>query len=272
VKKAQERLMAAEVGFQTHPFPLWRAIVADGYRVAREKSYIHGLFEIDVTEARHRIRDYEARTGTDFSFTAFLIGCIALAVDENKPVQALRHGRHLIVFDDVDVNVQVEHDVNGVKVVSTHIIRAANRKSAHEIHDEIRAAQREKASERNPLGWLPRWVIWLLRLPGPIRRRLLRHVLANPFLIRQMGGTIDVTAIGMFAKGGGWGIPIANHSLMVTVGGIDQQVRYVDGQLCVRELLSITLTIDHNIVDGAPAARFAARLKALIEAAHGLDN
>ena len=161
-----------------------------------------------MTEARRRIHDYEARTGGDFSFTAFLIGCIALAVDENKSVQALRQGRRLVVFDDVDVNMQVEHDVDGEKMVSTHIVRAANRKSAREIHDEIRAAQRKKISSENPLVWLPGWVVVILRMPGFIRRQLLRRVLDNPFIIRQVGGTINVTAIGMFAKGGGWGIPI----------------------------------------------------------------
>jgi pyruvate/2-oxoglutarate dehydrogenase complex dihydrolipoamide acyltransferase (E2) component len=33
----------------------------------------------------------------------------------------------------------------------------------------------------------------------------------------------------------------------------------------VREYLSLTLSMDHDLIDGAPAARFAARLKELIE-------
>jgi len=111
----------------------------------------------------------------------------------------------------------------------------------------------------------------ILRMPGFIRRQLLRRVLDNPFIIRQVGGTIDVTAIGMFTKGGGWGIPIHNHSLMVTVGGIDQKVRQLEGQFCVREMLSLTLSLDHDIIDGSPAARFASRLKALVESASGLE-
>jgi hypothetical protein len=36
-------------------------------------------------------------------------------------------------------------------------------------------------------------------------------------------------------------------------------------------MLSLTLSLDHNVIDGAPAARFASRLKTLIEAAYGLD-
>jgi pyruvate/2-oxoglutarate dehydrogenase complex dihydrolipoamide acyltransferase (E2) component len=57
---------------------------------------------------------------------------------------------------------------------------------------------------------------------------------------------------------------------MVVVGGISTQPRLVDGQLQDRQFLHVTLTFDHDIVDGAPAARFAARLSELIEAADGL--
>lgn len=257
--------------YETRPYSPWRAIMADALRVAGEKNYIYGLIEVDVTEARRRIHDYEAHTGGDFSFTAFLIGCVAQAVDENRNVQAMRQGRRLIVFDDVDVNIQVEHDIDGQKIVSAHNIRAANRKSARDIHDEIRAAQREKISAEAPVAGMPRWVSLFVRLPGFLRRWLIRWMLGNPFMLRQFRGTVDLTAVGMVAKGGGWGIPIAATPLTVAVGGIEAKVKPVDGEICIREMLSITLGFDHDVLDGAPAARFASRMKALIEAAHGLE-
>jgi pyruvate/2-oxoglutarate dehydrogenase complex dihydrolipoamide acyltransferase (E2) component len=74
----------------------------------------------------------------------------------------------------------------------------------------------------------------------------------------------------MFGSGGGWGIPIAPPTLMVTVGGISTQPRLVDGELCNREFLSVTLSFDHDVVDGAPAARFSRRLAELVESADGL--
>ncbi|HRO91391.1 MAG TPA: 2-oxo acid dehydrogenase subunit E2, partial [Promineifilum sp.] len=37
-----------------------------------------------------------------------------------------------------------------------------------------------------------------------------------------------------------------------------------------REYLSVTLSFDHDIVDGAPAARFGGRLRGLIEGGDGL--
>jgi pyruvate/2-oxoglutarate dehydrogenase complex dihydrolipoamide acyltransferase (E2) component len=48
--------------------------------------------------------------------------------------------------------------------------------------------------------------------------------------------------------------------------------KVVDDQVAVRDVLDMTLTIDHNVVDGAPAARFAARLRELIERAAVLST
>jgi hypothetical protein len=59
---------------------------------------------------------------------------------------------------------------------------------------------------------------------------------------------------------------------MVTVGGIATRPRYVDGELQPREVLALTISVDHGIVDGAPAARFAGRLAELIENADGLSQ
>ena len=67
---------------------------------------------------------------------------LAKAVDEHKAVQACRKGsKHLILFEDVDVYLPIEHDVAGQKQVMLSIIRAANRKTVREIYREIRAAQ-----------------------------------------------------------------------------------------------------------------------------------
>jgi pyruvate/2-oxoglutarate dehydrogenase complex dihydrolipoamide acyltransferase (E2) component len=52
---------------------------------------------------------------------------------------------------------------------------------------------------------------------------------------------------------------------MITVGGIATKRRYVDGNLEPRELLEITISVDHGIVDGATAARLTRRLAGLLE-------
>jgi len=56
-------------------------------------------------------------------------------------------------------------------------------------------------------------------------------------------------------------------SLQVVVGGMTRRPWVVDGQIEIRDVLDLTVAIDHNVVDGAPAARFGATLRELIESA-----
>jgi pyruvate/2-oxoglutarate dehydrogenase complex dihydrolipoamide acyltransferase (E2) component len=56
----------------------------------------------------------------------------------------------------------------------------------------------------------------------------------------------------------------------VTVGGIGEKPGVVNGHIAIRDYLSLTISFDHDIIDGAPAARFTQRLKDLIESGYGL--
>jgi pyruvate/2-oxoglutarate dehydrogenase complex dihydrolipoamide acyltransferase (E2) component len=88
--------------------------------------------------------------------------------------------------------------------------------------------------------------------------------------MKKRAGTVLVTAVGMFGKGAGWGIPLSIHTLTVTVGGIVEKPGVEDGRIGIREYLSVTISFDHDIIDGAPAARFARRLEELVESGYGL--
>ena len=259
------------IDYQMVPYPKLRRIIAVMLRSFQRMPMMHGLIEVDVTRARAFLREHKAKTGESLSFTAFLIACLAKAVDENKAVQACRKGRHqLILFEDVDVNTQIEHEMNGQKQAIVYIIRAANRKTFREIHHEIRAAQGEDVAQAvkgikalNALLFLPTfllkigyWVLWWIGR-------------TSPQLMKKYGGTVSLTAVGMFGKGVGWGIPLAGQTMM-TVGGIGEKPGVVDGQIAIREYLSLTLSFDHDLIDGAPAARFTGRLKELIESGYGL--
>ena len=70
---------------------------------------------------------------------------------------------------------------------------------------------------------------------------------------------------------GEWlGIPAAAHTLAITLGGIGEKPIVIDGHLATRKYLDMTISIDHNIIDSAPATRFALVLKELIESGYGL--
>jgi 2-oxoacid dehydrogenases acyltransferase (catalytic domain) len=74
------------------------------------------------------------------------------------------------------------------------------------------------------------------------------------------------THTGMFGSGNGFGITyMPLHTLGVTVGGIQTKPGYVHGEIMPREYLSVTIAVDHDIVDGAPAARFAKDLVAFLQ-------
>jgi pyruvate/2-oxoglutarate dehydrogenase complex dihydrolipoamide acyltransferase (E2) component len=202
------------------------------------------------------------------SFTAALMHAVARAVDEDRILHAYRRRNRIILFADVDINTQIEVDVSGQKIVQSLLIRAANRKSVEQLSREIRSGQQGNAAgERRYRGTLA-----FLSIPGPIRALLWRAVMSNPLWFKRFGGTVGMSSIGMFGPGGGWGIPIAPPTLMITVGGIATKPRYIGGSLQPRKMLDLTISVDHDLVDGAPAARFARRLADLVESADGLRS
>lgn len=254
--------------YQVVRYPRYQRFAAAAYQAVRHKQMIHGLIEVDVTRARTALREHKAQTGEALSFTAFLAACLAKAVDEHKAVQAFRKGgKRLVLFEDVDISTRVEHEVAGKKYVVPYIIRAANRKSVREMHNEIRAAQ--AADVRHALTRFPLLPVALYR---PFAWTAVALGRMRPHLWKSLMGTVGLTSVGMFGNGAGWGIPASSPTaLMLTVGGIGEKQALVDGHHVVREYLSLTISIDHDLVDGAPAARFAQRLKELIESGYGLD-
>lgn len=250
------------------PFPRSRKLVIDACRYGKRKNTIHGLIAVDVTEARRRIERHERRHGSDISFTAFVIHSVARAVADDRSVQAYRDWRgRLVIFDDVDVNAIIEREVGGAKMGSVHLIRAADRKSVEEIHADLRAAKARPVRYREHP-----WLSAYLYLPGFVRSWIWRIAGRFPRLVKRVGGTVSVTAIGMYARGGGWGIGLGSHTLGFTLGGIETRPAVFDGEIVPREFLDVTCAFDHDIVDGAPAARFTRRLKERIERAGGLPE
>jgi pyruvate/2-oxoglutarate dehydrogenase complex dihydrolipoamide acyltransferase (E2) component len=258
------------IDYQVVPFPKMRRLEAVADHSVQRMPMIHGLIEVDVTRARTFLRDHKAKTGESLSFTAFLIACLGKAVDENKAVQAYRKGsKHLILFDDVDVYTPIEREVAGQKQIMPYIIRTANRKTFREIHHEIRAAQVQDVAKAGEGFKAIHWP-WLLLLPAFLVMIWMTE--RYPQMRKKYRGTVALSAVGMFEEGAGWGIPLASHSLWMTVGGIGEKPGVVDGHIAIREYLSLTISFDHDIIDGAPAARFTQRLKELIESGYGLGD
>ncbi len=251
--------------YQVLPFPRERQVTIEGGRLASRKHTIFGLIEVDVTGPRQYIREHKAQTGEALSFTAFVIACLGKAIDENKMMHAYRDWRNrLILFDEVDVNTMVEVEMEGRKMVLPRFIRAANKKTVRDIHAEIRAAQAKPGTT----GEFE--LRWFTRLPQFARNIFYWVVFKNPHVLKKSFCTVGMTAVGMFGKGSGWAIPFGVHTLDIALGGIAEKPGVVNGLIEIREYLCLTISLDHDVIDGAPAARFIARLKELIESGYGL--
>jgi pyruvate/2-oxoglutarate dehydrogenase complex dihydrolipoamide acyltransferase (E2) component len=207
------------------------------------------------------------------SFTGYLVLCLARAVDENKAVQACRKGRkQLVVFDDVHVGIMVERKIGEKRVLMGHVIRAANHKTYREIHQQIRSAQSSlPVASGRAAAWFQSAMLlpWpLSRLSGAVLRTVLRR---DPTIGAAIAGTVGISAVGMFGEGqGGWGIAPTMHPLDLIVGSTAWKPSVVEGRIEPREILKLTVVFDHDVIDGAPAARFARRLVELIERGDGL--
>ena len=105
-----------------------------------------------------------------------------------------------------------------------------------------------------------------LALPAPLRSRLLGSVRRFPERQKALMGTVGLTSVGMYGGGGGLGLPFLVHTLDVLVGGLETRPGYDrDGVLGPRQYLSVAVQVDHDLVDGAPVARFLAELREDLE-------
>ncbi len=261
--------------YQVMDFPAERRGMLLANDLNWRKHSMFGLLEVDVTVARQFIAEHKARTGERLSFTAYLAFCLARAVDENKEVQAYMKGRkRLVILDDVDVGLMIERQTGEKRVAEGHVIRGANHKTYLETHEEIRSVQSQPAP---PSSEVPSWLGFALSLPWPVPGLFtaLFGIAArrDPTIAISMLGTVGITSVGMFGQGhGGWGVAPGAHVLNLLVGSIACKPAVVEGRIEPREMLDLTVVFDHDVIDGAPAARFTRRLVELIESGYGLDG
>ena len=81
----------------------------------------------------------------------------------------------------------------------------------------------------------------------------------------MQGGTFTITNFG--AIGGEYATPIVNYpeTAILGLGSIEERPVADDGEVVAREVLPLSLSVDHRVVDGADAARFVETLKEYIE-------
>lgn len=257
------------------PYPPSRRLTFDVGRLGRERHRVHALLEVDVTDARARARA-RRRDGEPWSFTAWVIKTIADAVAAHPEVAGFnRPGRNrLLVFGTVDVALVVEREVAGGRVPLPLVIRHADTKSVEAIGAEIESAKSQAVADEGDLVLgrrrdpLPMRVF--LRLPQAWRLALMRVVmLASPWRTMSAMGNVMVTTVGMAGRARGWIVPSSVHPLCVALGSLGEKAAVHDGEVAARTILNVTVLIDHDVVDGVPAARFVADAVRRLEGAVG---
>jgi pyruvate dehydrogenase E2 component (dihydrolipoamide acetyltransferase) len=174
----------------------------------------------------------ELHEKTQVSYTAILVKAVAHSLLEQPIINSMLDGDKVKIFEDVNVGVAVATE--GGLVVP--VIRNADKKSVKELDAEIRELT-EKARQ------------------GKMGKE------------DVTGGTFTITNLGMC--GVDFFTPIINppEAAILGVGRIIKKPVVINGKLEIKNIMTLSLSYDHRIVDGAPAAQFLTKVKEKIEVA-----
>ncbi|MGB9375817.1 MAG: 2-oxo acid dehydrogenase subunit E2 [Jiangellales bacterium] len=261
-----------EVGADVSRDSAARAFVVDIGAAANRRHAIPAWFSADVTDVLPRLHGPDGASSPESrgTVTTYVVATLARTVARHPRVHALRDLRgRVVTFDSVDVTVSVEVLIDGQPFPMNHVLRSAQAASVAQLTDELHAVKSTPHSSQTTR--LAERARWFLVLPRPVRARMLGTMHRVPDLQRRLVGTVGVTSVGMFGQGGGLGLPFLVHTLDVLVGGLEERPAFDrHGALVRRQFLSIALVADHDVVDGAPLARFVADLRDDLESGAAL--
>lgn len=182
------------------------------------------------------------------------------------------HGRRRrVVFDEVDVALMVERIVEDEPVPLPVVLLRCNKRFLEEIESDIDTAMTQAVAGTRDyqLGRRRSPVLTgiFYRLPQAMRVLLMKGVLRNPYRRRTTMGTTIVTSLAAGMRFSGWIIPRSMHNLVFGLGSVVRKPVVVREHVVPRDVLHLTVLVDHDVVDGAPAARFVSRLVKILETA-----
>ena len=212
-----------------------RAIIAQRMGTSSQTTAAVTLFTtVDATEfvaAREKMKEaYAKELGFNIGFNDVLAYIVARCLAEFSYMNVRLEESGIRHLPDVNVGMAVDTE-RGLLVP---VLRNANTKSVKQLASEFRALV-----ERARLG---------KSLPDDLS-----------------GGTFTITNLGMY--GVDEFTPIINlpEVAILGVGRIRPEPAVVNGQLAIRQLMRLSMTFDHRIVDGGPAARFLQGISRYIE-------
>lgn len=190
--------------------------------------------EVDATDfvaARERLKVSLAdRLGFNISYNDLLVKLAARALEAFPYVNAQLDGDVIRQLERIHIGLAIDTD-RGLLVPH---VTDADKKGLVEIARDIRAMVERARTGKS--------------LPDELS-----------------GGTFTITNLGMYEVDAF--TPIINYpeTAILGVGRIKPVPSVVDGEIVVRQKMWLSLTFDHRLVDGAPAARFMQYVKQLVE-------
>ena len=208
-----------------------RGIIAERLSAGwRERPQVTLTTQADATNLVSARQQMLAETGEKIAYDAFLVKCVAGALAEHPALNARLGPTGIELLAEINVGVAVDTE-RGLLVP---VIRDAHRLNLRAVQAHLQALV-----DRAHAG---------CSLPDDLT-----------------GGTFTITNLGMYEVD--TSTPIINppECAILGVGRIVARPVGVDGQVVLRDMLGLSLSFDHRLVDGAPAARFLQRVKQRIE-------
>lgn len=225
---------AAGSGPRTAPVTGMRRTIADRMsRSQRTAAAVTLGMDVNMTEAvnlrSQLLREWEPRS-LRISYTDMIVKAATIALQQHPLLNSSFGEAGIVVHPEIHIGVAVALE-DGLVVP---VIRNADKKSLAQMGEAAR-----ELAERARTGRLS--------------------------IDEMSGSTFTVTNLGMY--GVGFFTPIINppEAAILGIGKLGTKLVLRDGQVAEQPELVLSLTFDHRIVDGAPAAEFLARLKAILE-------
>ncbi|SRR5579875_159003 len=202
-----------------------KAIADHMMQSLRESAQLTLTTEADVTAAV----DLRAHLGreAEFTYTDLMVHAVARALRRHPRLNSCIENGAIRLREEVNIGIAIALD-EGLIVA---VIRHADRKTLREI-----------AAESRELGTRAR--------QGKLR------------LEDVEGGTFTITNLGTYGVDAFTPIINRGEAAILGLGRIIERPAIYRGEIARRSMMTLSLTFDHRIVDGAPAAAF---LQSLIE-------
>jgi pyruvate dehydrogenase E2 component (dihydrolipoamide acetyltransferase) len=216
---------------QLQPLTGLRAVIADRLSASwRERPHVTLTTEADATNLVSARQQLTEELGQKVAYDALLVALAARALQELPGMNVRLAEGGLQRLSEINIGVALDTE-RGLLVP---VVRDAAAKSLLQIQRALAELAERALAGRS--------------LPDDLS-----------------GGTFTITNLGMFDVDAFTPIINPPESAILGVGRIVAKPVAVDRQVVVRDMLTLSLSFDHRLIDGAPAARFLQRVKQLVE-------